>query len=490
MAIENGNEVEIQVVGSSKFGRYPKISAEKTLNMFSSDGWLINYSGYKNVLDILTSGVGRGIFNSVRGNFLLVVISSNVFKINPDFSFDTIPVALEPGSGDVFMDENLSQQICIVDGKKAYIYSYVTGLLTPQTLTVGSYDVIPNYVSYHNTFFLISSTKNSQFPQTWYAFQFKNDNEIEFVTGSQFTLQTKPDFALAVHRLPGKGNNVLVLGNTVGEVWQHVGEAANYRRVSSFNIDSGVVNVSTIAASEQYLCYLAQNENNAPFIMMTDGSSINRISSDGIDNVLSRINFPEKSTAFFYRQDGHLFYQLTFYDPTDNLTLVYDFNTQSFFHATDENLNYHPATHVVFFHEKTYFISLNHGSIFLMDTDLVSADYKTLVGDYGFEIPRIRICNTVRQKNSEPFRLGEFGFYIEQGMPTTQTLTPRVDMSFSKDGNQSFSSVVSKELNPIGKFRNRLRWQRMGGNCNEFTIQLRFFGFNRFVVNGGVLQIF
>jgi hypothetical protein len=65
---------------------------------------------------------------------------------------------------------------------------------------------------------------------------------------------------------------------------------------------------------------------------------------------------------------------------------------------------------------------------------------------------------------------------------------PRVDMSFSKNGNQSFSNIVGKELNSRGKYRNQIRWWRMG-EANEFTIQLRFWGYQRFVVKDGVAEI-
>jgi hypothetical protein len=105
--------------------------------------------------------------------------------------------------------------------------------------------IIPNYVAYHNTFFLIASSPISINPQNWYAFQFASPTTISLNT--QFSLQTKPDSAIAVKRLPGRGNHVLVLGATVCEVWSQVGDVENYRRTQSFNIDSGCISVSTIS---------------------------------------------------------------------------------------------------------------------------------------------------------------------------------------------------------------------------------------------------
>lgn len=493
MTVSKAEETEVNIVGSSTFGRYPKISAEKTVNMFISDNWLVNYAGFKNVLNVASSGTGRGFYNSIRGDFLITVIAANVWRINPDFSTIIVGTIITL-TGDVYIDENLASQICIVDGNSAYIYNYSgvptftlqTSLIDP----VSGMPFFPSYVSYHNTFFLFGSTITSPNSSAWYAFEFDTATTIKF--NSQFLLQTKPDTALVVERLPGRGNNVLVLGSTVGEIWTQVGRAENYRRVSSFNIDNGVVAPSTLAASEEFICWLSQNENNSPSIMYTSGGEVKRISSDGIDHVLDQLQFPAQSTAFFFRQDGHLFYQLTFFNPVDNLTLLYDFNTSLFFNVTDQSGNYHPARQVVFFHEKVYFISLNNGTVYLMDSTLLTYNYSidpTLIGD---EIPRIRICKSIRKKNSDRFRVGQFTFWIEQGVNNfnqVNPIVPRVDMSISKDGNQTFSNIVSRVLNTQAHFRNQIRWWRMG-QANEFTIQLNFVGFQRFVAGPAVVEFF
>jgi hypothetical protein len=525
MRITKGQQVPVNVVGSSTFGRYPKISLEKTYNMFISDDWMVNYAGFQKASEVLPSGEGRALFHSVRGQFLISVESSTVYKLGPNLAPQFIG-NISTSSGEVFIDENLSSQICIVDGQAAYIYNYIDNTLTQQTLTYLGNPIIPNYVCYHNTFFLIASATNSINSQNWYAFQYASADTISLNT--QFSLQTKPDSAIAVKRLPGRGNNVIVFGTTVAEVWTQVGGIENYRRVQSFNIDSGCVSVSTIAANEEFVCWLAQNENNAPSIFVTDGASVQRISSDGIDYLLQTIIHPTDSTAFFFRQDGHLFYQITFFNEDDNLSLFYDFNTKKFFHLSDQNLNYHPARQVVYFNESTYFVSLNDASIYQMGTEFVTYNYNLDKTVFGDEIPRIRICKSLRLDDSSRFRVWQFTFWIEQGV-TDSYLTPfygtvcsglliteigehqivtelgvpilaesgqcvslsdapRVDMSFSKNGNQSFSNIVGAPLNPQGRYRNQIRFDRMG-QANEFTIQLRFWGIQRFVVKDGVAEL-
>ena len=528
LSVQNAEEIPLNIVGSSVFGRYDKISAERTFNMFISDGWMVGYSGYQKVSQISSSEDGRGLFRSVRGGFDLTVIGAGVYRLNSSMGAILVGT-INSQSGEVFMDENLNRQICIVDGEDAYIFAYDSSGanlgVKPQGLSFP-----PGYVSYHNTFFLLASKRTATNPQKWYAATNATATTITIAATNEFTLQTKPDSALAVKRLPGKGNSVIVFGSLVAEVWTQVGGIENYRRNSSFNIDSGTVAVETIAASEDYVAWLAQNENNAPSIMVTNGSTVERISTDGIDFVLQSLKEPDKSTAFFYRQDGHLFYQITFYGDQDNLSFIYDFNTKMFFNVTNESGNYYPARQVVYSNEATFFCSLNDGSIYQMGTQFLEYNYTVggLPGT-GEIIPRIRVCKTARQDDGSRFRVGRLFFWIEQGTDvdyqidtggeeicdgllitetgspivseggvrmqtedgecTSSPTRPCVDLSFSKNGNQSFSNAVRKYLNPIGRYSNILSWDRLG-QANEFTVQIRFYGFQKFIANNGTIEAF
>jgi hypothetical protein len=511
MGVANAESLEVNIVGSSVFGRYNKISPETTVNMFISDNWLVNYAGFRKEADISPEGNGRGLFHSIRGDFLIAVVGASVYRISSNFIYKLIGT-LGTNTGKVYIDENLSGQICLVDGIFAYIYDYTSigPSFTSQTLTIpagtGSpeFVLVPNYVCYHNSFFLFASKKTSENSFVWAAFEPHPTDPTLIQFNTQFSFQTKPDFALAVERIPGRGNNVLVMGSSACEVWTQVGGAENYRRVQSFNIDNGVIAPSTIAADEEKICWLGSNETNSPVILVTDGGSVQRISTDGIDHLLDQIKFPEQSYAFFFRQDGHLFYQLTFENAEDNLTLVYDFTTGKFFNLQDENRNYHPAQQVVHFNNFTYFVSLNDGGLYRMDSTITSYNYDHQNHSIVEEIPRIRICKTQRTKDGSTFRIGRFSFIIEQGVtnymvPRDQPIPPpypqapvipipRVDMNFSKNGGETYSNIVSRNLNPKGKYKSEISWSRLGGVCNEFTVQLRFVGLSRMVVNNGVVE--
>lgn len=547
-------EVPINLTGSSIFGRYPKISSEKTYNMFISDNWTVCLGGYEKVLQLSPIGEGRGCFQSIRGNFTIAVVNGTVYKILqnvPNYAWVAIGT-LATFTGEVFIDENLDQQICIVDGVNMYIYNW--SLPANLTIQTGapispSGDLIPNYVTFHDTYFLIGNGNQTGVSTKWYTYGPDSIDKTKIVEISDQTFATKPDNPLAIKRIPGQSSNVLVFGNAVCEVHTHIGGTDNYRRNSSVNIDYGCISVSTIAASDNYIAWLGVNESNAPVIMIFDGQKATPISTDGIDFLMGSLSHPEQSTAFFFRQDGHLFYMLTFYfkgdsnKPEDNLTLLYDFNTQKFFNASDQHLNYHPARQVVYFNNDLHFVSLNNGSFYRWDTtineiiediadDPSDPDYAELDPNLIYEMQRIRICQTIRTPKTTPFIAESLIITLDQGnddspaiydclvlmiteddfpvYPNTRIFSenniqvvpehhgtedcdahpflPKIQLAISKDGGVTYTNYVDKDLQPVGYRRNIMKWDRMG-LCNEYTPKFRFWGKKRFVFTDGTLRM-
>ena len=531
----NSELIPINVVGSSSFGRYAKISTAKTYNMFESDGWLVNFAGWQRILTLAPAGQGRGIFKSTRGNFMIVVVNAQVIRIDPSLAITPIG-ALATNAGEVTIDENLNQQICIVDGVNAYIY-YWGGppLLTIQVLGGG---LVPNYVTYHNTFFLFGNGAVNTSGAAWYAYIFSTNTTIIQATPGQFALQTKPDYAIAVIRIPSQSANVIVFGTTVCEIFQQVGGTQNYRRINAIGVDYGCLSVTTINASDKYVAWLGVNESDSPVIVVYSNQGFEAISTDGIDYLLGTIKFPKQSTAAFVRIDGHLFYQLTFYNVVDNLTLIFDFDNKKFYNLSDQHLNYHPAQNYAFFNNNIYFVSLNSGGLYQTSTDITVIN-ENLPGapvdnSQIFEIQRLRITDNVARKNSERFIGNRLVLTIEQGYDPDVTgisldelipiisedsfappdyplitesgipieseaawggapdyLIPyqqRVDLQISLDGGNTWSATVTRGLNPIGYRKNIVSWNRLG-QTNFLTLKFRFWGTTRFVVNNAELEI-
>jgi len=267
--------------------------------------------------------------------------------------------------------------------------------------------------------------------------------------------------------------------------------------------------------------WLGINEKSSPAIMVMAGGTATRISTDGIDFLLARVRNPQSSTAMFYRQDGHVFYILTFFDALDNFSIMYDFTTQKFFDITDWDFTYHPARQMAYFNNEIYFISLKQGSLMRISTELTSIS-PDVQNDY--EIPRIRKCDTYRLPGSDRFIVNQFAFTVENGVEqdvdfsfecdgyilgessggimyseddlpllveggSCQIYRPRIDVTLSKNGGETYSNVVSYYMHGTGNYKNQPRFNKLG-EANQFTIQMRFWGFGAVVIANGALEVY
>jgi hypothetical protein len=431
---QNFKPIELNLNGSSVFGRYPKISIEKTWNMFSSDNFLVPYSGYQiaiNASQFNNGKQGRGTYTSTKFDRIFVVIDSGVYMVNIFFDqTDDMPIDsqiillgnLQTSSGTVYFAENNKPQILISDGTALYTYDPT---LNPAFSAVTGLNFTPGYVTFHDTYFLCAATNDNFYSpaatNTW-RLSGQNDGRTWLNNAASIgLLQTKPDSTQAVVRFPSKGNTILVMGSIVTESWFDTGaQLFPYQRNNQFNIDYGCISPATVAYSDEIVVWLAQNEKSGPIIMYTTGGMPEKITTDGIDYLFSQLKAPQNSQAFLYRQDGHLFYHINFY--TDNLSLFYDFNTKKFYNASDQNLNYFIAGSISFFNNQYYFTSINTGHLYAFDTIYTTYQDTDASGTVNtYEIPRMRTCKNVRLPSQEYFIANDVGFTIETGETDYQT---------------------------------------------------------------------
>lgn len=475
-------DIPLSIIGSTKFGRYPYMSSEQTFNMIMSDNYAVPFAGFKRVAVVNPTGSGRGIYASVKLNKMFAAIDNKIYSFDPSLGPNQVG-SMSTINGDVFISENNNVthggEVAFSDGTNLYIYRNNTN--TVVTLTNAALGFTPGYLTYQNGRLVSPDLASNQ----W---RLSEPNQADSVTfwpaDAQHTglIQTKPTKAVACIRFPGRGNLLLVFGNTIAEHWYDVGaQLFPYQRSQSTNLDYGCLNPATIAESESTVAWLAINEKSGPTIMYTTGGDINRLSTDGIDFKLSRLVDPANSYGYMLKLDGHLFYVITFV--TDNLTYAYDFNNQAFYTLTDEALNYFPAKRVAFFNDQYYFVSINDGNLYQLGTQFDNYDYGS--GNVK-EIPRIRICPEIKQTDQSYFIAGYTGFKIESGITSG---VQRVDMSLSKDSGLSFGNVQSITLPTEGRYQNRLMFWNQGMS-NTLTHQFRFYGFKRFITSDGICGVF
>ena len=499
----NPQEIPLQIVGGCKFGRYAKISDESTYNMIVSDLGLVDYAGFANLFanPLVMGAKGRGIYKSTNAGLIFVVIGSAFFSVNivEGVGEYNLLGTLATSQGDVFISENNNNEIAITDLKFLYVYNFKTPTTPIFLQSINNISPpagrfyfpfeSPGYISFQLGRLIIAALGTTNWPLS--GINAATQWSTTFTANVAYigAMGLKPDTIQAAVPVPGAGNNIAIFGNTVMELWQYTGNAIfPYQRQSTFNIDYGTLNASSIAALDSYIVWISANEQGGATIMKFNGGREESISTDGIDFKLSELSNPTNCTGFLFRQDGHLIYQFTF--PDDNISLIYDFNTKLFFYVSDENQNYHPARNVVFFQNDYYFVSLNDGNIYTFGTQFSNLQYSATNIQMMY---RNRIPPPIRLPSQRMFIIKSIGFTVENGQPNPQlglsVPTEAIDLSISRDGAQSWGNSLRQYMQPTGNYRSRMIFQRLG-QCNDCTIQLNFIGYGRYVAFDGIVEAF
>jgi hypothetical protein len=476
-------EIPLNMVGSTKFGRFPKMSSEQTYNAIISDGWLVPFAGYQAVNLINANGQGRGILTSTKFNKVYFVIDNDAYQRDMTGSVNVIG-RLSTFEGDVFIAENNIDQVIFSDSSSLYVFNTITNDF--DELTADMLGFTPGYITFQNGRFISPDIKSN----AWRLSADTDGRLWPFNSQHVGAIETKPTLAKAAIRFPGRGNLLLVFGNTIAELYQDTGAALfPYQKNQSVNIDYGLINAATLAAIQDFVCWVGINEQSGPAIMFTGGDGIKKISTDGIDYKLSELKAPADCYGFMVRLSGHLCYVVTW--TTDNLTYLYDFNTQRFFTLCDENMDAFIVKRVAFFDNNYYFVSIRDGNLYQLKSNYFNYDYGN--GEVH-EIPIIRIAPNIQMPDQSRFVAQYTGFTIQQGeFPFTKPADdniPRVDISISVDGGENFSSYVAMQMNAQGKRRSRAMIYGLGAP-NDLVQQFRFHGFNgAFVCKDGVTGVY
>lgn len=455
----NNFKIPLDILGGNKFGRYKKISPQETFNMIVTDDCITNFSGHKKVLYI-DEKQGRGIYSSSRLNKIILIADNNVYSIDTNLSTSLVG-KLDTLQGDISIAENLNNEIIISDGSKLYNYNYGIGSFNKLNV-----DFLPGYVSFQDGYF-ICAVKNRH---EWRLSKPNDGNNFPVSGGFVGEIETKATNCIAC--IPFD-RQLFVFGTNVCEIWKNVGNVGNspfpYQRSGSLVIDYGCINPATIAVGFSKIVWLASNEKSNVCIRVSEGGKSERISTDGLDAILSNLKNPEQAFGFMYQIDGHVFYQITF--TKDNLSYLFDFNTNKFYTLTDYDLSqHHIAKRVVFFNGSNYFISFKDGDLYEMSSSYY--DYN------GNEMPTIIILNNIRKEDGQFITCQQLNIIMEQGFNKGEQA---INLSISKDGGESFGSIYKKILNSYGKRRNICNFYNLGMS-NEFCFKYHFLGLGRKVI--------
>ena len=371
------------ILGSSYVLRSPNAADSRMVNLFpeivpeggKEAAWLQRSPGLRVLLQLPTGPV-RGLWQ--YGNYGYAVSGTRLYRINTDWSYDTIGIIL--GTNPVNMTDN-GIQMFIADQQYGYIYNNTdveltcsttntsttvtttnTGLIwvgqpvsgtgIPTSATVAS---ITNATTFELSVAATATNASVTLAFTPFLTQitdpdFKGAVGVGFLDGyfvynepnSQRIWVTESNDGTSIDSLAfasaeGSPDNLVTLivdhrevwlfGVNTVEVWYNAGtpDFPLARIQGAFN-EIGCLAAYSVAKLDNGLFWLGRDARGSGVVYRSKGYSGERVSTHAVEWQIQQYTTLEDAVAYTYQQDGHSFYVLNF--PTANTTWVYDVATQ------------------------------------------------------------------------------------------------------------------------------------------------------------------
>ena len=371
------------ILGSSYVLRSPNAADSRMVNLFpeivpeggKEAAWLQRSPGLRTLLQLPTGPV-RGLWQ--YGSYGYAVSGTRLYRINTDWSYDTIGVIL--GTNQVNMVDN-GTQMFIADQQYGYIYNNtditltcsttntsttvtttstgsiwvgqpVSGTGIPTSATVASITNATTFelsiaatatnasVTLAFTPFLTQITDPDFYGAVGVGFLdgyfvFNEPNSQRFWVTESYNGLAIDDLAFA--SAEGSPDDLVTLivdhreiwlfGVNTVEVWYNAGtpDFPLARIQGAFN-EIGCLAAYSVAKLDNGLFWLGRDARGNGIVYRSKGYSGERVSTHAVEWQIQQYTTLEDAVAYTYQQDGHSFYVLNF--PTANTTWVYDVVTE------------------------------------------------------------------------------------------------------------------------------------------------------------------
>ncbi len=237
-----------------------------------------------------------------------------------------------------------------------------------------------------------------------------------------------------------------------GEVWYNSGAADfPFSRVDGGRINVGLAAAKAVAKIDNTLGWLGDDK----VVYRADGFRPQRISTHAIERLINTFPTVEDAFAFSYKEEGHAFLGITF--PTGGATIVYDAATQLWHDRKTFGYDYWRPSSYVYLAGKHLWGDQLSGNIYESSLDVHT--------DAG--LPIVRIAQSPPIKVAQDRVRGflhrvEVDFEVGVGLTTGQGSDPQAMLQISRDGGKTFGNELWRTIGPIGNYRKRVVWNRLG----------------------------
>jgi len=410
----------------------------------------------------------RALYNH---NETLYAVAGNKFgSVNSGGTFSQLGSNLNTSSGyakivSITGGSNTNNQLVIIDGTNGY--SYNTGSSTGEFPiadsdfpdTASDITTLDDYVIVLQNSSISYQLNTVSDSLTWSALDFASKTR-------------KPDKIVGIHVV---GGELMLLGNTTGEVWINTGNVSFplERRPDVF-IEQGLAAKRSLVVVAGVLMYLGQSRTGGYGIVQVENYIPKVVSTKAIMNLINSFSTVSDAIAYGYAKDGNEFYEITF--PTADKTLTLNVSNGSW---TIRNSNISgtygrfKADCAAFCYGKCLIGDSQSGVIFTQDNAVYTEN--------GTAIRRRFVTPNIYLEGMY-FTINYLQIDVQSNVGSSKTFL----LEMSLDRGNTWSTVGTYTVPTAGD--NRIRIDALGGS-NVFTFRITTTDNYKFVIRGFLADV-
>ena len=463
-------KVNMGFIGGSYLSRSRHVDMQECINMYpqiESTGMtaqppsknvksLIGTPGLQTLSAPSTDGWVRGM-HFTTDKKLYAVIGNAVFTISDSGAANFIGNVV-PKNPIVGMADNGSQghQVIIVDGSRAYIID------TRYNTLAGPIEGFPGgtHVQFKDGRFIVNKPGTGQI----YWSDSPGYDGTLWADAEVATAESSPDDVLSIEKT---NNELWIFGSNSYEIWDSSQNlttgALTFSRIPNAIGDLGTAARYSPATLGNDIFWLGSSNRGYGVVWHNNGYQPERVSTHGIEFIISQMGRIDDAIGYCYQQEGHFFYVLSF--PSANKTLCLDLTTGMW----HERTHYEPDTGYTHRH-RGQTCCFAFGKVLIgdkADSRIYYYDMEKYTDD-GDPIVRVRTCPHIHNKMGRIY-YNEFEVDMEKGagLNTGQGSSPQAMLSWSNDGGFTFGKERWASIGLSGEYGARVSWHSLGSSRNR-----------------------
>lgn len=444
---------KIPLLGGQSTHRIAKVKDQQTINwrpkIESPDAkTALSLDCPPGLTKLTTVGTGPGRANMITWLGFLYGVSGNTF-----FKMDTSDVITIVGT------LNTSAGWCVITGGRTYLMitdgtnGYTWDGTTFAVISDADYPDDATHCAYLDSRFIVNDAGTDQFyisssedPTAWAALDFAS-------------AEASPDDILS---FAANTKDLYFAGSDTIQIYYNSGNTDFLFDPYPNTIEYGIHAKYSLTRDDNGLYCLAQKPQGGLVVVRISGFQGSIISDPDITWTINRLSTTSDAIGSIYDMEGESYYILTF--PSADLTLAFNLQTGMVHRLKSYGIGRHRALGYGSLGGRQFAMDYSNAKIYELDFDSYTDD--------GAVIERYRRAQVIHNNNHRVI-YDEVVIDIESGVGNSDETNPILQLRFSDDGGNTWSSWLNKKMGKVGEYNTRVIFRRLGvsrGRVFEFRM--------------------